>query len=99
MFSNQSSVGSECVSELNTSSLITDYSPYSPRTLRSDLRAHTRLPVARVVELGLGLTEALAHLHEHGLVHRDIKPSNIQSEPVARHRSIEKAKIKRKNCR
>jgi serine/threonine protein kinase len=74
MISNQSSVRSDRLSELNTDSLITDY---SPRTLRSDLRAHTRLPVARVVELGLGLTEALAHLHEHGLVHRDIKPSNI----------------------
>jgi serine/threonine protein kinase len=29
------------------------------------------------VAIGLALTRALAHLHEHGLVHRDIKPSNI----------------------
>src|SRR5215813_14969341 len=49
---------------------------YTPHTLRADL-AHGRLPAAQVLELGLALTEALAHLHEHGLVHRDIKPSNI----------------------
>jgi serine/threonine protein kinase len=30
-----------------------------------------------VLELGLALAEALAHLHSHGLVHRDIKPSNL----------------------
>ena len=50
---------------------------YQPRTLRSDLRPGTRLPVARVVELGLALTQALGHLHRQGLVHRDVKPSNI----------------------
>ena len=50
--------------------------PYEPRTLRSDL-ADGRLPAARVLELGVALSEALAHLHGHGLVHRDVKPSNI----------------------
>jgi WD40 repeat protein len=59
---------------LNTDSLITDY---SPRTLRSDLKRHGRLPVSRCVEISLALAEALGHLHQHGLVHRDIKPSNI----------------------
>jgi len=49
---------------------------YAPHTLRADL-AQGRLPAARVLELGLALTEALAHLHGHGLVHRDVKPSNI----------------------
>jgi serine/threonine protein kinase len=63
-------VSSFCI--LNSS-----FESYTPHTLRHELQTHTRLPVARVVELGLGLTEALAHLHEHGLVHRDIKPSNI----------------------
>jgi serine/threonine protein kinase len=49
---------------------------YVPHTLRADL-ALGRLPTARVLEIGLALTEALAHLHRHGLVHRDVKPSNV----------------------
>jgi serine/threonine protein kinase len=49
---------------------------YTPHTLRADL-THGRLPAARVLEIGLALTEALAHLHNHGLVHRDVKPSNV----------------------
>ena len=52
-------------------------SAYSPRTFRSDLERHSRLPVPDCVQIGLSLATALAHLHEQGLVHRDIKPSNI----------------------
>jgi serine/threonine protein kinase len=52
-------------------------SAYVPHTLRQDLEEQGRLPAARVVELGIALTEALGHLHAHGLVHRDVKPSNI----------------------
>ncbi|MBI3416577.1 MAG: tetratricopeptide repeat protein [Verrucomicrobia bacterium] len=57
--------------------ILTDAATYSPRTLRSELKTRGALPVAEVVELGLALTTALAHLHAQGLVHRDIKPSNI----------------------
>src|SRR5215471_13168369 len=49
---------------------------YQPHTLRADL-ANGKLPAARVLEIGLALSEALAHLHEKGLVHRDVKPSNV----------------------
>jgi serine/threonine protein kinase len=49
---------------------------YTPHTLRADL-ARGRLPSARVLEIGLALTEALGHLQKHGLVHRDMKPSNV----------------------
>ncbi|MFE0102926.1 serine/threonine-protein kinase [Streptomyces sp. NPDC059009] len=34
-------------------------------------------PVDSVVQTGTHLAEALAHLHEKGIVHRDIKPANI----------------------
>jgi WD40 repeat protein len=50
---------------------------YTPRTLSSELAEHHRLPMEDSLLLGLALTDALIHLHEHGLVHRDIKPSNI----------------------
>jgi serine/threonine protein kinase len=49
---------------------------YVPHTLRADL-ALGRLPAARILEIGLALTEALSHLHTNGLVHRDVKPSNV----------------------
>jgi hypothetical protein len=50
---------------------------YAPHTLRFDLEQRGRLPIRDCVQIGLSLTTALAHLHEHGLVHRDIKPSNV----------------------
>ena len=36
-----------------------------------------RLPVRKVVEIGIQLAKALDHAHRKGIVHRDIKPSNI----------------------
>ncbi|MCC7376844.1 MAG: tetratricopeptide repeat protein [Verrucomicrobiales bacterium] len=53
-----------------------DPDDYTPRTLRSDLD-RGRLTAQQVLDLGLALSEALAHLHDHGLVHRDVKPANI----------------------
>src|SRR5262249_54594868 len=54
-----------------------DPATYEPKTLRSQLQAHKPLPFEQCVELGLSLTAALGHLHQHGLIHRDIKPANI----------------------
>jgi serine/threonine protein kinase len=50
---------------------------YEPKTLHAEQQRHRRLPPAECIRIGLALTEALAHLHRHGLVHRDVKPANI----------------------
>jgi tetratricopeptide (TPR) repeat protein len=50
---------------------------YEPKTLRSELKTRGRLPVEECLQVALGLTTALEHLHQNGLIHRDIKPSNI----------------------
>jgi WD40 repeat protein len=54
-----------------------DPAHYEPKTLRSALKEKGRLPFEECVQLGIQLTQALAHLHKHGLIHRDIKPSNL----------------------
>src|ERR1044071_3084279 len=54
-----------------------DPAPYQPKPLPTQVQAHKPLPFEQCVELGLSLTAALGHLHQHGLIHRDIKPSNI----------------------
>ena len=52
---------------------------YQPRNLRTDLKKAKGKPIDTdvVIDVGLRLAEALAHLHGKGLAHRDIKPSNI----------------------
>ncbi|MHC1768195.1 MAG: WD40 repeat domain-containing serine/threonine protein kinase [Verrucomicrobiia bacterium] len=54
-----------------------DWAAYAPRTLRTEIQRRRRIPVAECVTIACTLTDALSHLHRHGLVHRDIKPSNI----------------------
>jgi serine/threonine protein kinase/WD40 repeat protein len=54
-----------------------DPANYEPRTLRSELKQRGRLPFNECLDLGLALTGALSHLHNHGLVHRDIKAANV----------------------
>lgn len=63
-----------CVMELADPA---DQEPYSPRTLRSDVKRQGRLPVADCLQVALDLVSGLARLHQHGLVHRDVKPGNI----------------------
>jgi WD40 repeat protein len=51
--------------------------PYIPHTLKLELQRRGRLPMLDCLEIGIGLTTALANLHKHGLVHRDVKLSNV----------------------
>jgi Predicted integral membrane protein len=50
---------------------------YVPKTLSNELARCGRLSVEQAAQLGLSLSQALADLHQRGLVHRDVKPSNI----------------------
>jgi serine/threonine protein kinase len=47
------------------------------RSLRSIIQAEAPLPTERALDIARQVTEALAYLHEKGVVHRDIKPENI----------------------
>jgi hypothetical protein len=50
---------------------------YVARTLSEEIDTRGRLNLAECIQIGIALSDALAHLHRQGLVHRDIKPSNI----------------------
>ena len=54
-----------------------DPETYVPLTLREWLRTHGPLPVVACARVGAAVADALAFLHERGLVHRDVKLSNI----------------------
>lgn len=46
-------------------------------TLRSLINREKKLHIARVIKLSIPICEAIAAIHEKGIVHRDIKPKNI----------------------
>jgi serine/threonine protein kinase len=54
---------------------------FSGTSLQLRLRQGGAWPVAKAMSLMLGVLDALAYAHEHGVVHRDLKPSNILLDP------------------
>lgn len=46
--------------------------------------AGKKLPLERVFELGIAISDALAAAHEHGIIHRDLKPANIMIDKSGR---------------
>lgn len=42
------------------------------------------LPLRRVLDLGIALTDALAAAHQRNVVHRDLKPANVMVTPEGR---------------
>jgi len=50
---------------------------YRVKTLDQWIKRDGALSPDHGLQLGLRLSDALAHLHQKGLVHRDVKPSNI----------------------
>ncbi|MEM7115366.1 MAG: protein kinase [Chloroflexota bacterium] len=46
-------------------------------TLEELIQKNGRLPLPRVLDIGLELADALSRTHHLGIIHRDIKPSNV----------------------
>jgi serine/threonine protein kinase len=40
------------------------------------------LDLAPLLRLAVGLSAAIDHLHERGIIHKDIKPANVLVNPV-----------------
>ncbi len=52
------------------------------KSLRAMLEEEHPLPVARALAISQQVCEALAHMHDRGVVHRDLKPENILVTPA-----------------
>jgi serine/threonine-protein kinase len=59
------------------------------RLLREIVDEQKVIPIERAVGLTIQLCEALAYVHEHGVVHRDLKPGNIMVDSTDRIKLID----------
>jgi serine/threonine protein kinase len=55
-------------------------------TLATRLHHHGPFPAMEVAEVGTQVADALAYVHERGIVHRDVTPSNVLCGPDGRPR-------------
>ena len=55
--------------------MVTEYVP--GRTLTERLRGHHPLPESEALAIASRVCEAIAYMHQHGIVHYDVKPANI----------------------
>jgi serine/threonine-protein kinase len=46
-------------------------------TLRDIIKSGRKLQTERALKISIGVLDALAYSHEHGIIHRDIKPANV----------------------
>jgi len=49
----------------------------SGTTLRDIVKSGRKLATERTLRISIGVLDALAYSHSHGIIHRDIKPANI----------------------
>jgi serine/threonine-protein kinase len=64
------------VGRLDDGQLFVAMAYYDGETLKKKIDRGP-LPIARVIDYGIGITAGLVEAHEHGIVHRDIKPANV----------------------
>ncbi len=57
--------------------------------LSEKLKAEAPMPSEDVADLGAELADALAYIHERGVVHRDVTPSNVLCAPDGRARLVD----------
>jgi len=80
----------DCFSEANHHYLVMEF--VDGTTLENELaRSDGKLPAKRVLEVGLGVLEALQYLHSRRppLIHRDLKPSNLMTTKDGRLKLID----------
>ncbi len=52
--------------------------------LKNMIKAKGPLPIATCLKIAVQVADALAHMHQSGMIHRDIKPANIMIMPDGR---------------